>query len=361
MTPDDVEAVATRLYAELLEAGFTRIGEFHYLHHDTDGRPYADPAEMAGRIAAAASATGIGLTLLPVLYAQSNFGGAAPTPGQRRFLSGPDLFARLVEGARAAVSRLEGAMVGIAPHSLRAVTPEALAAALPLAGDGPVHIHVAEQIREVEDCLAWSGARPVQWLLANAPVDRRWCLVHATHMTDAEGRALAASGATAGLCPITEANLGDGIFDAQGFAAAGGRFGIGSDSHVEIGLGAELRLLEYGQRLARRARNVLAGPNGSTGRALFDAARVGGAAALAAPAQGLAVGAPADIVTLRPGEAHAGLAHGDRSLDLLVFAPGAVAIDTVLVAGRVQVVGGRHVAREPIERRYAETLRRLTA
>ncbi|RYY32369.1 MAG: formimidoylglutamate deiminase, partial [Sphingomonadales bacterium] len=211
LTPEDVAAITAQAYVEMLETGFTRVGEFHYLHNDVDGGRYADPAETACAIVAAAEASGIGLTLLPVFYAHGDFGGAPAVPGQRRFLSDMDGFAKLVEASRAKLPA--DAILGIAPHSLRAVTPEELAAILPLA-DGPIHIHAAEQAREVEACVAWSGARPVEWLLENADVDRRWCLIHSTHLTDAECDRLAASGAVAGLCPVTEANLGDGIFPA---------------------------------------------------------------------------------------------------------------------------------------------------
>jgi len=201
----------------MLEAGFSRVGEFHYLHHDKDGSPYGNIAEMAERIGAASAETGIGLTLLPVLYAHSGFGGAAPIEGQRRFINSRQSFEALVEGCRAVTNRLEGAELGLAPHSLRAVTPEELAFAVELAGEGPIHIHIAEQVKEVEDCVGWSGTRPVEWLLDNAPVDNRWCLIHATHMTDDETRRMARSGAIAGLCPITEGNLGDGTFRRRSF------------------------------------------------------------------------------------------------------------------------------------------------
>ena len=257
LTPDDVEAIAALAYAEMLESGFTRVGEFHYLHHDIDGRAYAELGEMAGRVAAAAAETGIALTLLPVFYAQGGFGGAPADPAQRRFLNDPDSYARLVEACRRHLSGLPDANLGVAPHSLRAATPEQLDQIIPLADGGPIHIHIAEQTREVGDCLAWSGQRPVEWLLDHAPVDHRWCLVHATHMSDAETDRLARSGAVAGLCPITEANLGDGVFPAARFLDEGGAFGIGSDSNVMVDAAEELRLLEYGQRLTRRARNVL--------------------------------------------------------------------------------------------------------
>ncbi|RIK87041.1 MAG: formimidoylglutamate deiminase [Hyphomicrobiales bacterium] len=348
MTPDHVEAVAAQLYMEMLEAGFGRVGEFHYLHHDADGGAYADPAEMAARIAAASAEAGIGLTLLPVFYAHSGFGAAAPAEGQRRFIHDPDGFARLMRRAGEIVSSLPGGRLGIAPHSLRAVAPDELAAILPLAGGGPVHIHAAEQVREVEDCLAWSGARPVEWLLENAPVDARWCLIHATHMTGRESRALGASGAVAGLCPVTEANLGDGIFDAPTFLAAGGRFGVGSDSNIRIALDEELRTLEYTQRLSRRSRNVVAEPGGSTGLALFSHALQGGAQALGVPA-GIAAGGPADLASLDLSAAP--WLPAEQALDHFVFA-GGVGIDSVWVGGRREVEGGRHRRRDAIAARF---------
>lgn len=361
MEPDDVEAVAAQLQVEMLEAGFTRVGEFHYLHHGIDGTPYAAPAEMAARIAAAAATSGIGLTLLPVFYAHGGFGGQAPNPGQRRFLSTPDSFVRLMEASRAAVAGLPDAVVGIAPHSLRAVTEAELAAILPLAGDGPIHIHVAEQVAEVEACVGWSGRRPVEWLLEQAPVDARWCLIHATHMTDEEATAMARRGAVAGLCPITEANLGDGTFNALPFLAAGGAYGVGSDSNVLIDLGGELRQLEYSQRLHHRARNVLAtAAQPATGRALFEAAVSGGARALGVAA-GLCPGAAADIVTLD--DAHPALVgrSGDALLDSMVFAGGSSTIHSVWRAGRLVVRGGRHVARDAVRARFARVMCRLLA
>jgi formimidoylglutamate deiminase len=362
MTPDDVESVATLLYVEMLERGYTRVGEFHYLHHDRDGAPYANPAEMAARIAQAAGTAGIGLTLLPSFYAHSSFGGAAPHAGQRRFICSVDQFARLMAAARQAIGPLPGANVGVAPHSLRAVTPEELADIVRLAEDGPVHIHAAEQTKEVEDCVAWSDRRPVEWLLEHAPADRRWCLIHATHMTPAETTALARSGATAGLCPITEASLGDGIFPAREFIDAGGRFGIGTDSNVLVSATGELRQLEYGQRLKRRARNVLSGgPGVSTGRALFDAAVAGGARALAQPAAGMAPGARADIVTLDA--AHPSLAgrRGDAVLDGWIFAVDADAVDCVWAGGNKVVEGGRHRLREKARGQFNATVQRLLA
>ncbi|WP_375783838.1 formimidoylglutamate deiminase [Bradyrhizobium sp. Pha-3] len=362
MTPDDVDAVATLLYVEMLERGFTRVGEFHYLHHDRDGSPYANPAEMAVRIAEATEASGIGLTLLPSFYAHGTFGGAAPHAGQRRFICSVDQFAALMAASREAIRTLPGANIGIAPHSLRAVAPDELAAIIPLAGTDPIHIHAAEQVREVEDCMAWSGQRPVEWLLENAPVDQRWCLIHATHMTDREVAALAGSGAVAGLCPVTEASLGDGIFSAREFIAAGGRFGIGTDSNVLVGVADELRQLEYGQRLKHRERNVLSGrPGASTGRALFDHALVGGAQALAQTIVGLAPGARADIVTLDASHPSLAGRSGDAILDGWLFAAGSDAIDCVWAGGDKLVAGGRHRLRDKARERFNASVRRLVA
>jgi formiminoglutamate deiminase len=360
LTPDDVQAIAALAYAEMLESGFTRVGEFHYLHHDPAGRPYAGLGEMAERIAAAASETGIALTLLPVLYAHSNFGGAAPTPGQRRFVSTPDQFTALMQQAAKTTAALPDATLGTAPHSLRAVTPEQLAQAVALAQGGPVHIHAAEQIREVDDCLAWSGARPIAWLLDHAGVGANWCVVHATHLTDDETARLARTGAVAGLCPITEASLGDGIFNGTVWIDAGGRYGVGTDSNIQIGAAAELRQLEYSQRLRSRGRNVLAAASGtSTGRSLFQAALDGGAAALAAPA-GLRVGAPADLVALDASHPSLAGRNGDGWLDGWIFAT-AGGVDTVWRRGSKVVRDGRHIARTRIERAYRTTLDRLMA
>jgi formimidoylglutamate deiminase len=366
MDPEDLEAITALAYAEMLEAGFTRVGEFHYLHHDRDGAPFADPAELAGRIAAAAGSTGIALTLLPVFYAHGSFGGAAPAARQRRFISDPERYADILEASRAAVRALPGARVGVAPHSLRAVTPQELTAVLVLGRGAPVHIHIAEQVKEVEDCLAWSGQRPIEWLLEHAPVDERWCLVHATHATTAELAGIAARGAVAGLCPMTEASLGDGIFPARDFRGYQGRFGIGSDSNVRLDAAEELRLLEYSQRLEHRARNVLAGPGAaSTGRTLFDAALAGGAQALltgAAPQDaGLAVGGWLDLVTLRGDDPALVARREDEILDSWIFCGGRAAIDCVWRAGEKVVMDGRHRQREGIQARYARTMRRLLA
>jgi formimidoylglutamate deiminase len=352
MSPDQIEAVAAQAYVEMLEGGFSAVAEFHYLHNAPDGQPYARRAELAERIAAAASATGIGLTLLPVFYAHATFGGAPPRPEQRRFITDLDGFARLVEDSRAL-----GAMVGVAPHSLRAVTPRELESVAALAGEGPIHIHAAEQVKEVEDCLAWSGARPVRWLLDNAPVDARWCLIHATHMLDDEARALAARGAVAGLCPLTEANLGDGVFNAR-FFEHGGAFGVGSDSNIQIDAAAELKQLEYAQRLFRRQRNVLAPAQGSTGRALLEGAAAGGARALRRTGGRIAAGSLADLVSLDVASPLLAGRKDDDAVDTWLFT-GARVIDCVWSAGARVVSGGRHRARESVAARFAAVMREL--
>jgi len=358
--PDDVEAITAQAYVEMLETGFTRVGEFHYLHHDPSGRPYTNPAELAGRVAAAAQATGIGLTLLPVFYAHGNFGGAAPTPGQRRFLNSVDGFARLFEASARAIANLEDANLGVAPHSLRAVAAEELYNIVALASDKPIHMHAAEQAKEVDDCIAWSGLRPVEWLLAKAGIDKRWCLVHATHMTHSETKRLAASGAVAGLCPVTEANLGDGIFPSTDYLAEGGAFGVGTDSNVLIGAADELRGLEYAQRLSVRARNVLARERGqSTGRTLVEGALEGGTQAMGMSVSGLREGASADLNSLDLADARLAGRRDDAVLDSWIFAGGG--IDCVWRRGRKVVAGGRHHNREMIRERYSRVIEGLIA
>lgn len=355
MTPDQMEAVAAQLYMEMLEAGFGRVGEFHYLHHDKDGSAYSNIAEMADRIAAAAHETGISLTLLPVLYAHSGFGGLEPVEGQRCFINSQAQFEKLFAAAEKAVAHLAHGRIGVAPHSLRAVTPEELQFATVLAGDRPIHIHIAEQVKEVEDCIAWSGKRPVEWLYENAAVGSSWCLIHATHMTSGEVQSVAKSGAVAGLCPVTEANLGDGIFAGDEFKQHGGAWGVGSDSNVLIGLGDELRQYEYSQRLANRSRNVLAGFNQSTGRALFEAALEGGNRALAAP-KAMAIGSPADLVSLNTRAAP--YLSKDMILDGWIFG-NLVKPDCVWMGGVKRVANGQHVHRSEISSRFYKVMAQL--
>jgi len=354
MSPDQVEAVAAKLYMEMIEAGFARVGEFHYLHHDKDGSHYANIAEMAERLCSAAAATGIAMTLLPTFYAHSGFGGAAPLPEQRRFINSLESFGRLLEASGRIVDALPGGVLGLAPHSLRAITADELAQIAPMTS-GPIHIHVAEQVREVEQCVASLGARPVEWLLGNAQVDSRWCLIHATHINPQEIRSIASSGAVVGLCPITEANLGDGIFPAPSFLEAGGRFGVGSDSNIDITLPGELRMLEYSQRLGLRTRNVVARAQGSTGQALFDHAVAGAAQALGTK-HGLAKDTEASMVSLDVKAAP----HLDpeQILDFWIFAKG-VQVDCVWTGGKKQVEGGRHGQRPMIDARFQSAIQKL--
>jgi formimidoylglutamate deiminase len=360
MSPEDAEAVAAQLYVETLEAGFAAVAEFHYLHHAPDGSPYSQPAEMAGRILSAARRVGIGITLLPAFYAHSTFGGAPARPEQRRFLNDLPSFARLVEDCRERIKADEGETIGVAPHSLRAVTPSELSELISLSGDGPIHIHAAEQVKEVEDCVAWSGARPVRWLLDHTGVDARWCLVHATHMDEGETRDLAVSGAVAGLCPVTEANLGDGIFNAAEYIRAGGRYGIGTDSHVSIGVAGELRQLEYAQRLRERSRNVCAPLGASSGRTMLEAIWRGGAQALSRNSGKLAPGASADILTFRADHPTLVGKADDQVLDAWIFSVGNALVDCVWSGGLKVVAEGRHVFRDQIAAQFAVTMRELS-
>lgn len=360
MTPDDIEAVAALAYAEMLEAGFTRVGEFHYIHHDISGAPYGNVAELAERIVAATDTTGISLTLLPVFYAHAGFGGRAPDAGQRRFINSIDSFSRLMEASRRLTAEREGGVIGVAPHSLRAVTPDELRTLISISVDGPIHIHIAEQVREVEDCIAWSGQRPLQWLFDHAPVDRRWCLIHATHATPGEIHAMARSGAVAGLCPVTEANLGDGTFHAPDFMEHGGVFGVGTDSNVLIGLSDELRQLEYSQRLALKARNVVSSRDTtSTGRALFDGALRGGSQALGVAGVGLTEGAFADIVSLDSDSVALAGRTGDAILDSWIFGATRPMVDCVWARGNKVVQDGRHIHRDTIAPRFRRTIEGL--
>jgi len=355
LQPDDLEAIAAFAYMEMLEAGFTSVAEFHYLHHQPDGRPYDNIAEMSERIVAAADEAGIGLTLLPVLYRQSGFLGKSATAGQRRFLNDRDSYARLME------TRVPGGTIGIAPHSLRAVTLEDLCWAAATWRDRPAHIHISEQTREVEDCVAAHGRRPVDLLLDTVEVGERWCLVHATHADSAERARLAGTRAIVGLCPITEANLGDGLFDVPDFLSQGGRFGIGSDSLVRISVADELRTLEYGQRLVHRQRNVLGDTVHSTGRRLFELALSGGAQAAGRPIGALAAGKRADFVALDSNHPSFAAVRDDAVIDAFVFAADNAAIKTVYSGGVPVVRQGRHVARDTIAARYRKTVSRLAA
>ena len=357
LNPDQIEAIAALAFLEMAEAGFGAVAEFHYLHHGPDGEPYANLGELSERIAAAADEVGLGLTLLPVLYQFGGCDGRALQGGQLRFANDPDRYARLFGGVEAIIASGPGDWTcGAAPHSLRAVDDAGLSMLQTLADTRPIHMHIAEQTAEVDEVLIHLGARPVEWLLANHMVDNRWCLIHATQMTSAETTSLARTGAVAGLCPITEANLGDGVFDGTGFFGANGRIGVGSDSNIRISLFEELRVLEYSQRLWDRRRAVLASTDKSTGRRLFDAAVTGGAQAAGRGTGGLAQGEFADIIAVSTQNVHLAGKRGDNILDALIFAGGDAAISDVWSAGRHIVRQGRHIARDRIEARYISVI-----
>jgi len=342
LSPEQLEDIATHLYVEMLQGGYTSVCEFHYLHHDASGEPYGDLAEMSLRLLAAAQRTGIGITLLPVLYQDAGFGALPPRADQRRFINSVDGLLRIVERIRA-----QGARVGAAPHSLRAVAPRVLAELITglnsIDPSAPIHIHIAEQQQEVQDCLAWCGQRPVQWLLDHAAIDARWCLVHATHMDAAETRAAATTGATVGVCPSTEANLGDGVFDAVGWAAVNGHWGIGSDSHASVDAAEELRLLEYSQRLTRRQRNVLVSTRHvQVADQLWLASASGGARASGRFIGALAVGAQADFVVLDVSQTLAGLSSSQALANHVFASHGRNTVRDVWVGGQQRIMEGRH-------------------
>ena len=359
---DALEAIAAQAYVEMAKAGYAAVAEFHYVHHDAAGKPYADPAELAWRVVAAARTAGLGLTLLPVFYAHAGSGGSAPTAGQKRFVHTTYTFTHLFERLRQGAAT-HGYVLGVAPHSLRAVTPEEMGHVVRLAAPGaPVHIHAAEQTKEVDDCFAWSRLRPVEWLLTQASVDARWCIVHATHMTEKEVAGLAATGAVAGLAPTTEADLGDGTFPGHAFLAAGGRFGVGSDSNTIIDPFAELRQLEWSQRIRARRRNVLAANGDCTiGTQLWADASRGGAQALAQPVGVLEVGRRADLVVLNPADPALAGQVADDVLDAAMFGPSRAPVRDVMAGGRWIVRDGHHVAEAEVFARYRAALARIDA
>jgi formimidoylglutamate deiminase len=359
LSPADVQAIAAQAMVEMAESGFAAVTEFHYLHHPVGGGTYADPAEMSGRIAAAALDTGLGLTHLPVIYEQGGVDGRALAGGQLRFGSSPEVYARLLDGAGQALQALPDAVLGVAPHSLRAVSRSSLAQVAAMVPAGPIHIHIAEQLAEVAEVQAAWGARPVEWALANLPLDRRWCMIHATQMTPAETDALARTGAVAGLCPITEANLGDGIFDGPGWLASGGAFGVGTDSNVLISLPEELRLLEYSQRLAHKSRAVLAEPGRSTGRLLWESAAQGGAQAAGRASGRIEVGMWADLLALDTTDLRLEGLAGDTLLDAAIFAGRDGLVTDLWSAGRHIVKDRHHIARDTVAARFRATMQRL--
>ncbi|MEW2918929.1 formimidoylglutamate deiminase [Ruegeria sp. ANG10] len=360
LTPDQIEAIAALVFMEMQEAGYASVGEFHYVHHRPGGAPYDQLSELSQRIFYAAHQTGIGLTHLPVLY---TYGGVAQDPlsgGQLRFSNDVYRFLKLVDDCRNKLPHTDS-ILGVAPHSLRATSPTDLRELLQNTPKGPVHIHIAEQVQEVADVQSALGQRPVAWLLDNADVNARWCLIHATHMTDAETRALAQSGAVAGLCPITEANLGDGIFNGATYVAENGRFGIGSDSNIRISLPEELRTLEYSQRLRDHQRAILVPDEGSVGHALYTGAAQGGAQALGRDAGEIAEDKLADLMAIDRTHPTLCALTDDQLLDGLCFATPDGLVTDLWSAGRHTVKQGRHIARDQIIPAYRSAIAGLLA
>ena len=356
---DAFGAIAAQAYVEMAKAGYASVAEFHYVHHDVDGRAYADPAELAWRIANAARDAGLALTLLPVFYAHGDFGGVPPAAQQRRFVHSIDGFARLLSALIDDAAK-RNYVVGIAPHSLRAVMEDELATLVRLAPkNSPLHIHAAEQAREVDDCIKAYGMRPIEWLVDHAGVDARWCIVHATHMTGHETSALAQSGAVAGLAPTTEADLGDGIFPAHAYVDAGGALAVGSDSNTIIDPFAELRQLEWSQRLLLRRRNVLANGDTSVGTSLWARAALGGAQALAQRTGAIEVGRRADIIVLDSSDPALVEQEPCDILDAAIFGPCRRPVRDLMVGGRWIVRDGAHAREAEVSARYRDALRAL--
>lgn len=368
ITPDQLECIATHLYIEMLKAGYTGVCEFHYLHHDTNGQPFDNPAEMSLRILSAATNVGISLTHLPVLYQYAGFGSQPANVGQKRFLHRIDAYQKLLTAVSAHLS--DHQTLGIAPHSLRAVNEtslqEAILAINSLNAKAPVHIHIAEQQAEVDACIQWSGQRPIEWLQQRFDVNERWCLVHATHINEQERKTLSHSGAVAGICTTTEANLGDGFFPIESYvqdsyAPNFGVWGVGSDSNTSVSPVEELRWLEYGARLRLQKRAVLCTQEQSVGDYLYRGALHGGARAAGRKAGKIAVGYMADLIQLDHG--HAMFAHGDisRLLDSWIFSGHALVVQDVYVGGHQQVCKGVHRLEQVSMQNYQHALKTMLA
>jgi len=361
LSPDDVEAIAAQLYMEMLKGGFTSVAEFHYLHNDQNGNHFENPAELSDRIFAAAHKTGIALTHLPVLYAYGGFGALAPQDGQKRFIKNIDDFQILLETLHKRHGVEDKRKIGVALHSLRATSPQMVSEVMSLMLEGPIHIHIAEQTKEVDQCISWSGKRPIEWLLDNVDINERWCLIHATQMTQLESNALANTRAVVGLCPTTEANLGDGVFPLENFMRQKGRIGIGSDSNTSVDVAEELRLLEYGQRLKQQRRNIGAIAAGaSTGETLFKESLAGGSQALGQSIGLLAPGYRADFIVLNNHHPVLFGRTGSAILDSWIFTGGKELISDVFVAGHHLIADSHHIHQEKIERRYRKTIESLT-
>ncbi|MBT6204056.1 MAG: formimidoylglutamate deiminase [Rhodospirillaceae bacterium] len=366
LDPRQVGAIAAQLYLEMLKSGYTTVGEFHYLHHQADGQPYDDLGEMAHRVVDAARRTGIAMTLLPVLYTYSGLGSKPASSQQRRFVNAADRFLRLYEGLHGRYNDDPQLRVGIAPHSIRAVSKGVLSETLTgvdrIDPSAPVHIHIAEQIKEVNDCLEWSEQRPITWLYNNFRVDERWCLVHATHINRMETWMAVNSQAVVGICPTTEANLGDGIFPLGLYIRGGGRFGIGSDSHISVSPVEELRWLEYVQRLRRKLRNITASAKErNVGARLWNATLTGGAQAMARPADGLRVGNRADFIVLDGNDPLLFGRRGNALVDSFVFSGNTNPVTDVVVGGKHVVENRHHAEEEKIARAYRTAVTALMA
>jgi len=365
MSPQDAHHVAQYLYLEMLKAGYTCVAEFHYLHHQAGGTFYDDPAEMSLQVIEAAKSTGLSITHLPVLYTYAGFGEQAPSSAQGRFIHQTDDYCKLLERLHELLRKEHLVNLGIAPHSLRAVSEGQLATIVPfirgLNSQAPIHIHIAEQLQEVNDSIAFYGKRPVEWLLENHSLDPHWCLIHATHLTAQEVSALAQSGAVAGICPTTEANLGDGIFPTHSFLDQGGKLAIGSDSHIAVNVADELRTLEYAQRLTSHQRAVLTSEaTSSVGQTLYSHAAAHGASVVNQPVGEIAVGKRADLVILDT--THPTL-YGKKEhfiLDAAIFACDRMPVKDVMVAGQWQIQSGQHQSEQIIIHNYLKVMDKLT-
>ena len=385
LTDIDAKNIAKQLYIEMLKMGYTRVAEFHYLHHDIDGSTYdtntavgstskaisskgssANLATMAQAIFTAAKESGIGLTLLPVLYQHGGFGEQAPNDGQKRFINSTDQFNQLVSDCFALSEQYSNTNVGIAPHSLRAVDKASLISAVThvrsLDKQAPIHIHISEQQKEVDDCLQHYGKRPVQWLLDNIELDKFWCLIHATHIDEAERKGIIAKQAIAGICPTTEANLGDGIFPTTEFLAEQGTIAIGSDSHISVNPIEELRWLEYAQRLIKQQRAILASDEqASVGQNLWQQAAQGGAQSTNSNTGSLAIGKQADLLVLDSDKTKLYANANQHLLDSMIFASQQNPVADVMVNGVWQIIAQQHVEQEQASDNFAKLLVRLSA
>ncbi|NDV89645.1 formimidoylglutamate deiminase [Alteromonas sp. 345S023] len=360
LTPDDVRIVATQLYIDMLKAGYTQVGEFHYLHHTPNGTPYQNKSEIAEQLLQAANDAGIGLTLLPVLYSYSGFGEKPPHEGQARFINNTESYLTLYQQCETFLKPHSLHTSGVCFHSLRAVNKNQIEDVLDVVGKNkPIHIHIAEQQKEVEECVAWTGQRPVQWLCDEIGIDQRWCLVHATHLDEKEMSALASSKATVGLCPTTEANLGDGIFPATDYTLLDGKWGIGSDSHVSLSIVEELRTLEYAQRLRDQQRNRLyRAQQQHIGDNLFQQARLGGNQACDVKF-GLAVGSRADFMVLDNQNPFVAASDPKDLLNRWIFACNENIIRDVYVAGQPQIKQYRHHYEDASRKKFINVIRKV--